>query len=150
MKRSTNPKRFFSIEELEYIKDSIMDAERETTAEIRVHIEKSCPGDPKERAIKVFEEIGMNNTRYRNGCLVYLALKDKKLAIIGDKGINDKVSADFWKIIKEDMIDFFRKGKFTEGIVNAVKKMGEELKRYFPKSEDDPNELPDEVSFEKP
>ena len=90
----------------------------------------------------------MHETAERNGVLFYLAVKDRKFAIIGDEGINQKVPLDFWDHIKSDMSRSFKEGLFTEGLCNAIKEAGKQLKAHFPYSHDDKNELSDEISFD--
>ena len=129
------------------IVEAIQQAEHQTSGEIRVHVESRCPGDPLERAKAIFVKLNMHQTAQRNGVIVYLALKDRKLAIWGDKGINEKVPENFWQDVTQKMIDYFKKGKFTEGLVQGIGMIGEKLKAYFPYQKDDVNELTDDVSF---
>ena len=91
----------------------------------------------------------MNKTHLRNGVLFYLAVSDQKFAILGDKGINEKVPADFWNNIKETMLSHFKQKQFTEGLSKGIELAGEKLKTHFPLQSDDKNELSDEMSFGK-
>ncbi len=129
------------------IVDSIQQAETNTSGEIRVHLESLCNGDPCERAVYVFSHLKMQQTKDRNGVLIYLAVKSRKFAIIGDVGINEKVGTDYWNDTKDMMADHFRKGEFAEGLAEAVLSVGEKLKAYFPYQRDDVNELSDEISI---
>ena len=138
---------FFNKEEQARIVRAIEEAELNTSGEIRVHVESKCKGDAVSRAIYVFNYLKMYETAQRNGVLVYVAHESKKLAIIGDVGINNKVPADFWNKIKDDMISAFSTGCYVEGICEAVKAAGISLKEYFPYQDDDVNEQPDEISF---
>jgi len=147
---SNSAKDFFSDPQKEAIKQAIISAEKNTSGEIRVHIEEKCPGDQVDRAVQLFAKLNMHKTELRNGVLFYLAVKDRKFAILGDGGINDIVGNDFWDRIKEHMLNRFKDGKFTEGLCEGIEKAGEQLKKYFPyKGNDDVNELSDEISFEK-
>jgi uncharacterized membrane protein len=140
---------FFSPEEQDDIKQAIMNAELDTSGEIRVHIENVCSGDVLDRAAYIFKNLGMANTEHRNGVLIYLAVRNRKFAIIGDKGINSVVPPDFWSGIKHKMLDYFREGNFCEGLIYAITESGKHLKQYFPYRKDDVNELPDDISFGK-
>ena len=91
----------------------------------------------------------MDKTRLRNGVLVYLSPSDQKAAIFGDKGINEHVRADFWHDALEEMLDSFRRGDITDGICKGVGKTGELIKVLYPVSENDINELSDEVILEE-
>lgn len=140
-------KKFFSKEEQEDIKQAILNSELDTSGEIRVHIENVCEGEVLDRAAYVFKHLKMNQTKLRNGVLVYLAVKNRKFAIIGDQGINKVVPPDFWEHTKQKMLDYFRKDEFVEGLILAITETGEHLKKYFPHQKDDVNELPDDISF---
>jgi len=143
-----NAKYFFSPEEKEKITDAIRRAEDKTSGEIRVHLEERCPGgDPWARALKVFAKLGMHRTELHNGVLFYLAVKDRKFAIVADEGINRTVEEGFWDQIKAVMEEKFKKGDFLGGLVTGISMAGEKLKKAFPVSEDDINELSDEISF---
>jgi uncharacterized membrane protein len=137
----------FTVEQREAIQQAIAQAELNTSGEIRIHIDGKCKEDPIKRAIAVFEKLGMQKTALRNGVLIYLALDHKKLAIIGDKGINEVVPDHFWDDERDLMISHFKKGEFTEGLVNGILKVGDQLKQAFPYQETDQNELSNEISF---
>jgi uncharacterized membrane protein len=145
MKAST----FFSKEQQAQILSSVKEAELETSGEIRVHIETSLKGDVLDRAAWLFKKMGMDKTAERNGVLFYLAVSDRKFAIIGDVGINAKVPAGFWDNISEVLKKNFKEGKFTEGLAVGIIMAGDQLKTHFPHRLDDINELPDEISFDK-
>ena len=127
---------------------AIREAEKKTSGEIRVHVSKHCKGDVLDCAANTFAKLEMHKTALRNGTLIYVALKEKRLAIIGDTGINQIVSDDFWTETLNLMRSFFQQGKMTEGICKGIEEVGILLKRYFPYQDDDKNELPDEVSFD--
>jgi uncharacterized membrane protein len=140
---------FFSKEQQAQILAAVKEAEKETSGEIRVHIESSLKGDVLDRAAWLFKKLDMDKTAARNGVLFYLALKDRKFAIIGDAGINSKVQTGFWDTISELLRKNFKEGKFTEGLSQGIIMAGDQLKTHFPYQEDDINELPDEISFDK-
>jgi len=140
---------FFTKEQQAHILASVREAERSTSGEIRVHIETSCAGDVLDRAAWIFKKLGMHKTVERNGVLFYLAVNDKKFAIIGDAGINVKVPVGFWDGISELLTKNFKESKFTEGLSEGIMLAGEQLKTHFPYSKDDVNELSDEISFDK-
>ena len=146
---SITAKDFFSGEEQEHIKQAIMHAELDTSGQIRVHIENSCKGEVLDRAAYVFHKLGMTKTKHRNGVLIYLAVRDRKFAIIGDHAINKVVPPDFWDSVKLGMLEYFQKGEYSTGLVYAATEVGKHLKQYFPHLQDDVNELPDDISFGK-
>lgn len=137
----------FTEEQKAEIVNAIKEAELNTSGEIRVHIEKNCPEDVLDRAAFIFEKLKMHKTKLRNGVLFYLAVQDRKFAILGDAGINAKVPEGFWDNIKETMLNHFKNGEFTRGLSEGIKMTGEQLKKHFPWKSDDVNELSDEISF---
>mgnify|MGYP002813601206 CR=1 FL=1 len=140
---------FFAKEQQAQVLASVREAEKATSGEIRVHIETSCPEDVLDRAAWVFKKLGMHRTAARNGVLFYLAVNDRKFAIIGDMGINAKVPDGFWNEIGQLLQKNFREGKFTEGLSEGIVLAGKQLKTHFPYSKNDVNELSDEISFDK-
>lgn len=138
----------FNDDEQQRIREAIAAAEKCTSGEIRVAIEKTCSEDVLDRAAKYFHQLDMHKTKLRNGVLVYVAVVDRKFAIIGDAGINQAVSADFWDCTKDEMLSHFKTGDIVEGIVTGVKMAGEQLGKYFPHDlRGDSNELSDDVAF---
>ncbi|CAN5431582.1 TPM domain-containing protein [soil metagenome] len=142
-------KKFFTSEQQKSIQDAITKAELNTSGEIRVHVDDACKGDVLDCAANMFHKLKMNKTELRNGVLFYLAVSDKKFAILGDKGINEKVPADFWDNIKEIMLAHFKQEQFTEGLSKGIEMAGEKLKVNFPIQSNDTNELSNDMSFGK-
>ncbi len=138
---------FLTVEQEQEIVDAIRLAEKNTSGEIRVHLEKSTEKDTLERAKEVFYFLKMDATKKHNGILFYVAVDDKKFSIIGDKGINDLVPDDFWNSIKKNIISQFKKGNYTEGLKQGILESGIKLKQYFPYQSHDKNELPDSISL---
>ena len=142
-----NSKDFFSEQERISVQEAIASAENLTSGEIRVHISKSCKGDVYVEATKVFKKLKMHATKDRNGVLIYIAPSDKKLAIIGDKGINEKVSSDFWDMALKIMQEKFAVQEYSVGLIDAIHLAGNQLKSYFPYLSNDKNELDNDISY---
>ena len=140
---------FFSPLDKELIVAAIKKAEHRTSGEIRVFIESECTAiDALNRAIEVFEDLEMYKTEQQNGVVVYVAVKSRKLAIYGDKGIYESAGAEFWDEKVEKMIHYFNKNDYAEGIAPVVEELGEALRTFFPYDEQhDINELPDDIVF---
>ncbi len=137
---------FLTNEEEQEIVAAISMAEKETSGEIRVHIEKTTSKVPYDRALEVFEELKMHQTELKNGVLIYLAVADKQFVICGDKGINDVVPEGFWDTTKDAMKNHFKNSDFKQGLIDGIQKTGAQLKNYFPWQEGDTNELSNEIS----
>lgn len=137
----------FTEENKLHITNAIRVAETNTSGEIRVHIEKYCKENVLDRAAYVFEKLEMHKTELRNGVLFYLAVDDKKFAILGDAGINQRVPENFWENVKEIALKKFKDGAYADGLAEGIVKAGEQLKEQFPYQTDDVNELSDEISF---
>lgn len=140
---------FFSKEEKKQITDAIAEAELNTSGEIRLHVEGRCKLDVLDRAAYVFGKLDMHKTAQRNGVLFYLAVYDRKFAILGDGGINQLVPENFWDEIKAIMLTLFKDGKFADGLSKGILMAGVQLKTNFPYQKEDVNELSDEISFDK-
>ena len=138
---------FLTKAEEQEIVDAIGKAEKNTSGEIRVHIEKQTSITAIERAMEVFRTLNMENTKERNGVIIYVAVKSKQFAIYGDKGINEKVADNFWNCTKDVMQNHFKNGNFRQGLIDGILNAGEQLQKYFPYADDDTDELSNEISI---
>ncbi|MFK5879218.1 MAG: TPM domain-containing protein [Flavobacteriaceae bacterium] len=137
---------FFTADEEQQVINAIKTAEKNTSGEIRVHIEKATDKNALERATEVFYELKMNETELQNGVLFYVATESHHFAVLGDKGINDVVPDNFWDTEKDLALSHFKKREFARGLELAILEAGEKLKEFFPYQSDDTNELSDEIS----
>ncbi len=144
----SSAKNFFTEDEKNAVIDAIRKVEISTSGEIRVHVDDYCKEDVFKRTVKVFEELQMHKTPFRNAVLIYIAVKDKKFAIIGDEAINQKVAASFWNETSNQLQENFKVGNYCNGIIIAIQSIGEILITHFPDLEDiQTNKLPDDISF---
>ena len=145
------PKPIFPPKDQERIMESIREAEKRTSGEIRLYVESRCPHvEAIDRAVEIFNQLKMEQTAQRNGVLVYVAFKDQQLAIYGDKGIYEKTGEAFWKKGVEQMLAHFNKEDHITGLVTVIKEIGEALYEHFPyDGATDKNELPDDIVFGK-
>ena len=124
---------------------AIQSAEERTSGEIRIHVQPKSGSDIRQFAERTFERLGMTKTALRNGVLLFIASEENRFAILGDRGIDQKVPAGFWDEIAAKLTIRFKNSEFTDGIVEAINAAGEHLKEYFPRATDDVNELPDQI-----
>lgn len=143
----SNVEDFLTSSQEEDIIEAIRMAEKNTSGEIRVHIEKSTDKDPLERAKEVFHFLKMDETEKRNGVLFYLAVDDKQFSILGDIGIFKVTPETFWDSTKDIVLNEFIKGNFTNGLKLGIMEAGIKLKEFFPYQSNDTNELPDSISL---
>jgi uncharacterized membrane protein len=140
---------FLSAKEEDEVVEAIRMAEKATSGEIRVHIEKSHGEvDIFERAIEVFHLLKMDNTKQENGVLIYVAIENRDFVIYGDKGINEVVPNDFWESTKDAIVAQFKAGNYKQGLIDGILKAGEQLNKHFPWSEGNTNELSNTISRE--
>jgi uncharacterized membrane protein len=143
-----NQKEFLAQLEQQRIVDAIGAAEKRTSGEIRVHIQPKARGEIREVAERTFERLGMTKTALRNGVLLFIASEEQRFVILGDRGIDENVPAGFWDAIAAQLTIRFKAGELTDGIVEAIQSAGEQLAQYFPRAEDDVDELPNELDIE--
>lgn len=137
---------FLTHEEEQAIVAAIRDAEDMTSGEIRVHLEDHTDLSPIERAKEVFAQLNMQQTEARNGVLFYVGVADHSFVILGDEGINRRVADDFWECTKDLVITHFKQKAYKKGLIAGIINAGEQLKKYFPVSKNDIDELPNEIS----
>ena len=140
---------FFPEEETRIIVKAIRHAEHQTSGEVRVFVESRCSWmDAIDRAAEIFFSLKMDKTEQRNAVLVYVAIKDRQLAVFGDEGIHNAVGTEYWNKVVGEMLTSFNTNNYAEGISNCVIQIGQALKTNFPFNRDtDKNELPDEIVF---
>lgn len=142
-------KQFFSEEENHLIVKAIRHAEQRTSGEVRVYVESRCRFmNALDRAAEIFHGLKMEKTDYRNATLVYVAIKDRQVAVFGDEGIHLKVGTEYWDKVVKEMLSSFNSDNYAKAIADAVIQIGEALQSHFPyDKEADKNELPDEIVF---
>lgn len=147
---TSNATHFFPADEEERMVEAIRFAEQKTSGEIRLFVESHCKFlDPVDRAIEVFGELRMQETKDRNGVLLYIAMKGHQLAIYGDKGIHERLGQDFWTSEIRTILAEFGQQHYADGIIKVIHDIGEALKTHFPFERGDSNELKDDIVFGK-
>lgn len=142
--------KFFTPEQQRQMVDAVREAEKNTSGEVRIFIESHCKYmDPIERAREIFFNLKMENTADRNAVLLYIAIKDKQLALFADEGIYQRLGQQYWDAEVAKMIAAFSKHDHTGGICTVVREIGQALNEQFPFQRTDKNELPDEIVFGK-
>lgn len=127
--------------------EAIKTAEDHSTGEIRIHIDSTTEGNNAEIAFEVFKKLCKDQTAERNAVLFHVNFEQHYLTIIGDAGIHAKVHQNFWDRLHDKITQEFVKGNYFEGLKNAVLETGLELKKHFPITGKNPNELPNEITF---
>lgn len=140
-------KDFLTSKQEQRIIEAIQKAEEQTSGEIRIHIEHSSDQEPLQRAVSIFNELGMDQTELQNGVLIYIADEDHQAAIYAGKGIHQQVEDDYWSTILDQLITHFKKQEFEQGIQETVRRVGQKLADLFPTDGRDTNELSDEISY---
>jgi uncharacterized membrane protein len=142
-------KELLSASQEEEIVNAIRAAEKNTSGEVRVYVESRCRFvDPVDRAMEVFFGLKMEKTDDHNGVLIYVALKDRQLAVYGDEAIHKRVGKEFWQQEVQQMLLYFNRQDYVKGICEVVTTIGQTLEKEFPyQPNDDKNELPDAIVF---
>lgn len=140
-------RKFFNKEQQQLLIDAIGEAELRTSGEIRVHIENFSLGSELKSAEKVFKKLKMHQTAERNGVLIYIATLSRKIAVVGDEGIHQKLGQEFWEKLVADLVSQFKADRKAEALADCIVKCGEQLGKYFPRSSDDKNELSNSISY---
>lgn len=132
--------------DIHQVEQAILYLEKQTSAELRVVIERKTQNKiALDRANQLFDELDMHKTQQRNGVLIYLSLKPRLVAIVGDEGIHQNVGDEFWQSVYTLMKNHCQQGKFTQAICEGIKQVELQLANYFPIQADDQNELANEV-----
>jgi uncharacterized membrane protein len=137
---------FLDARERERVLDAVAKFETRTSGEIRVHLEEESGGDPTRAAVRAFERLGMTRTRDRNGVLIFVSVRDQRVAVIGDAGIHERVPDGFWADVVLVIERHFAERRFSDGLVEGIALAGARLAEHFPHRAGDVNELPDSLS----
>jgi uncharacterized membrane protein len=144
-------KSILSAEDNKRIVEAIKSCEQLTSGEIRIYMESKNPlVSTLERATEIFTNLQMHTTKQRNAVLLYVAVKDREVALFGDEGIHQQVGTAFWNNQIAQMISHFKENNLTDGIVKCIAEVGSVLVEKFPyNSSEDKNELPNDIIFGK-
>lgn len=148
MSRSANPVRFLSAEESAAVVAAVAEAERRTSAEIKVAIVRHCWDRIHIKAARIFRKLGLHKTAQRNCVLILLVTTNREFLIYGDQGIHERVGQGFWDDVRNAMENKFREDRFGEGLVEGIRRIGDKLAAHFPRGREDRNEISDEVAHE--
>lgn len=140
---------FLTDDQEEAVVRAIAQAEKQTSGEIRIHLEEQTSRDPLERAARLFHELGMDQTERQNGILIYVATEDHKVAVYAGKGIHRQVEDHFWNDVLELILKHFREGRHAEGLIAAVEASAAKLAEMYPHAGSDVNELTNQISYRK-
>jgi uncharacterized membrane protein len=149
MARSTNPGKFLCKAETSAVNAAIKQAERRSSAEVKVVLARHCWGDIKAKAHRIFRDWGLDRTAQRNCVLLLFVVANREFLIYGDEGIHSQVGADFWNDVRDEMAEAFRRDECGAGIARGVQRIGEKLAQYFPWQRDDVDEIPDEIVYRR-
>ncbi|NRS91387.1 putative membrane protein [Chryseobacterium sp. 16F] len=133
--------------EMDSLVETIKTAENNSTGEIRIHIDSNTDDRNAEVAFEVFKTLCKDKTAEKNAVLFHVNFEQKYLTIIGDEGISRCVDQKFWDVMHDYITAEFAKGNFYKALKSSVLKTGIELKNHFPITGENPNELPDEITF---
>jgi len=147
MKRKEVPRLFFTKEEQSQIKQAIEQAERKTSAEIVVRLERNCPGDPLVHCRDLLQTLGITEAKSRSGAILFISLEDHKVAVFGDVNVDRVFSQEHWDALCSKLVLGFKEDRHCEALCEAIHWIGERLSGPLPYLKEDVNELPDDLSF---
>jgi uncharacterized membrane protein len=145
--------KFLNDDELLRISNKIKEEEKKTAGEICVSIKEHRSFLQKKKSLRILTEeeflkLGIDKTRDKTGIIIFILLEAREFYILADEGINKKVAEKTWDKIKDEMQEHFIQGKFSEGIIYGVERVGKILSEHFPIKPDDTNEISDRVVLE--
>lgn len=139
--------RFLTNQQIDSLVEAIQSAEQHSTGEIRVHIDSNTEAENAQTAFEVFRELCLNKTADRNAVLFHVNFEQKYLTIIGDIGIHEKVHQSYWDHLHDYITAEFAKGNYYKALQSGILETGLELKKHFPVEGENPNQLPNEITF---
>ena len=137
----------------ERLKQSVAQSELKHSGEIRICVEAALPTSylwrglqARDRAVMLFGKLRVWDTAHNNGVLIYLLLAERKVEIVADRGLNEKVTSQQWHDLIKHMGAEFKTGKYEVGLEHAVLAVTGLLIQHFPLSDGEKhhNELPNQ------
>ena len=101
-----------------------------------------------QRAVMAFYEKGLYKTKKNTGVLFFLSLLERKVWILADKGIYEKIDQETLNKFTKSVSQGIRDGRACDALCDAIRESGELLAKHFPITPDDTDELSDEVMTE--
>jgi uncharacterized membrane protein len=129
------------------VKTAIAGAEALSSGEIRVSLSRFFFGDVHRAARRAFAHMGMHRTRHRNGVLIFVVPSRRKVVVLGDEGIHQRVGQAFWEETAAAVAARFKAEDFTGGLLAGIEALGKVLAQHFPPEARNPDELPDDVDI---
>ena len=141
-------KRYFSKQDQTKIAQAVKEAEHGHVGEIQVVIEGYIPSgvayrqNTRLRARQLFAELGVWDTAYNSGVLLYLNLCEQVVEIVIDRGIDQATEQHEWQAICNHMVEQLKAKKYTQGVIHGVFEIGQILDQFYDDQiEDLENEL---------
>lgn len=139
----------FSEHILHDLENTIRESEKLHRGEIRLVVEHGLDVwdvinglTARERAIDLFSHMRVWDTEENTGVLIYILFSEHQIEIIADRGIHRRVEEGYWQALCQEMENAFRTGHYREGTLRAIEDLTQTLKRYFPATLENTNELP--------
>lgn len=141
------PRGLLNTEEVAAVEKAIVDAESQTSGELKLVITRHCWDDIRSKAARLFYKLGLHRTRLRNAVLVLLVMANRQFYIYGDESIHARVGQEFWDDVRDRMSVNFRQGRFADGLCEGIVEIGQKLSHFFPPQANDTNEISDVVGY---
>jgi len=138
-----DPGKWLNPDELQRVTDAIGEAEKQTSAEIKLLVLRHCWIDIHQKARQLFVKHGLDKTELRNAVLILVVTTDRQFLIHGDVGIDEKVGQRFWAGVRDHMLEQFKAGRNADALCQGIKQIGQKLIEFFPRQEGDVNEICD-------
>jgi putative membrane protein len=101
------------------------------------------------RAERAFFERGLYKTKKNTGVLFFLSLLERKVWVLADKGIYEKMDQETLNRFANEVSTGIREGRACDALSRAIQEIGVLLSKHFPVTPDDTDELPDDVMTEE-
>ncbi|MDM1781446.1 TPM domain-containing protein [Acinetobacter indicus] len=130
-------KRFFSKQDQHAIALAVEEAEHGHVGEIQVVIEGCLPSRSAYyqntlcRARQLFAELGVWDTEYNSGVLLYLNLCERKVEIVIDRGIRQATTQEIWNEICQSIIQNLARQQYKHGVIEGIQQIGQVLDQYY-------------------
>ena len=130
-------RRYFNKQDQQAIAHAVAQAEQGHVGEIQVVIEGHIPANQayyqntQGRAQQLFAELGVWDTEFNSGVLLYLNLCERKVEIVIDRGIKGATQQEVWDTICANVIQLMQQQAYRQAVVQGVFEVGKVLTGFY-------------------
>lgn len=99
----------------------------------------------REQALQEFYAHGLHRTQAATGVLLFVSLLERRVIVLGDEGIDAKLSSSDWEATDKAVLEGICSGSLKDGLAAGIQRTADVLAEHFPGTDEDRDEVPNHV-----